>query len=218
MCGIVGFVGNHQAAPILLDGLSKLEYRGYDSAGMAVRDGDGAIEVVKAKGRLKILAEDVYKRQAWISEVSKRFRQSQIKAAVKVNDEMLRFYWQLGKELHDRKNKFSYGQSFYKTISYDLRKELPDVKSFSETNLKYMQYFYEMYPEDENRPQLVDDFHNGIIFGIPWGHQRVILDKCKGDPKKALFFVEQVIENGWSRAVLLNFLDTDLYELSLIHI
>lgn len=57
MCGIVGFVGNHQAAPILLDGLSKLEYRGYDSAGMAVRDGDGAIEVVKAKGRLKILAE-----------------------------------------------------------------------------------------------------------------------------------------------------------------
>lgn len=57
MCGIVGFVGNHQAAPILLDGLSKLEYRGYDSAGLAVRDGDGAIEVVKAKGRLKILAE-----------------------------------------------------------------------------------------------------------------------------------------------------------------
>ena len=57
MCGLVGFVGNHQAAPILLDGLSKLEYRGYDSAGMAVRDGDGAIEVVKAKGRLKILAE-----------------------------------------------------------------------------------------------------------------------------------------------------------------
>ena len=57
MCGIVGFVGNHQAAPILLDGLSKLEYRGYDSAGMAVRGGDGAIEVVKAKGRLKILAE-----------------------------------------------------------------------------------------------------------------------------------------------------------------
>jgi glucosamine--fructose-6-phosphate aminotransferase (isomerizing) len=57
MCGIVGFVGNHQAAPILLDGLSKLEYRGYDSAGLAVRDGESLAEVVKAKGRLKILAE-----------------------------------------------------------------------------------------------------------------------------------------------------------------
>ncbi|MCB5475165.1 glutamine--fructose-6-phosphate transaminase (isomerizing) [Blautia luti] len=57
MCGIVGFTGRHQAAPILLDGLSKLEYRGYDSAGLAVRDGENETEVIKAKGRLKVLME-----------------------------------------------------------------------------------------------------------------------------------------------------------------
>ena len=57
MCGIVGFTGEHQAAPIILDGLSKLEYRGYDSAGMAVRDGEGEYQIVKAKGRLKALTE-----------------------------------------------------------------------------------------------------------------------------------------------------------------
>ena len=57
MCGIVGFTGNHQAAPILLDGLSKLEYRGYDSAGLAVRDGEHLSQVVKAKGRLSNLSE-----------------------------------------------------------------------------------------------------------------------------------------------------------------
>ena len=57
MCGIVGFSGKHNAAPILLDGLSKLEYRGYDSAGIAVRDGSHDPVVVKAKGRLKILSE-----------------------------------------------------------------------------------------------------------------------------------------------------------------
>ncbi|MBR1430875.1 glutamine--fructose-6-phosphate transaminase (isomerizing) [Ruminococcus sp.] len=57
MCGIVGFTGSKQAAPILLDGLSKLEYRGYDSAGIAVRDGEKETEVVKAKGKLKVLKE-----------------------------------------------------------------------------------------------------------------------------------------------------------------
>ena len=57
MCGIVGFNGRQQAAPILLDGLSKLEYRGYDSAGLAVRDGEKLTRVVKAKGRLTNLVE-----------------------------------------------------------------------------------------------------------------------------------------------------------------
>jgi len=56
MCGIVGFTGEHQAAPILLDGLARLEYRGYDSAGLAVRDGTKLAEVVKATGKLRNLA------------------------------------------------------------------------------------------------------------------------------------------------------------------
>ena len=57
MCGIVGYVGDNQAAPIILDGLEKLEYRGYDSAGIAVRDGSNEVEIVKAKGRLKSLSD-----------------------------------------------------------------------------------------------------------------------------------------------------------------
>lgn len=64
----------------------------------------------------------------------------------------------------------------------------------------------------ENLPQLVEELDFSPVFIIPWGHQRTILDKCNGDSKKALFFTNQVIQNGWSRAVLLNFLDTDLYE------
>lgn len=57
MCGIVGFTGSEQAVPILLDGLSKFEYRGYDSAGLVVRNGQNAVEIVKAKGRLKGLSD-----------------------------------------------------------------------------------------------------------------------------------------------------------------
>ena len=64
MCGIVGYVGDHQAAPILLDSLSKLEYRGYDSAGVAVRNGDGKVEIVKAKGRLRVLSDKINGGQA----------------------------------------------------------------------------------------------------------------------------------------------------------
>ena len=57
MCGIVGYIGTQQAAPILLEGLSKLEYRGYDSAGIAIRDGEELAEVVKATGKLRNLSE-----------------------------------------------------------------------------------------------------------------------------------------------------------------
>ena len=172
----------------------------------------------------------------WITAVSKRFRQSQLKAAVKVNGEMLRFYWGLGRDISLLSKEAGYGSNFYKTISGDLKDVFPDIKSFSPTNLKYMRYFYEMYPAvgirqqtadelviPENRPQLVDGFDQTenrpqpvddleMIFYIPWGHNRMILDKCKGNPEKALFYVKKTLENNWSRAVLMNFLDTDLYE------
>ena len=59
MCGIVGFTGKQEAAPVLLNGLTKLEYRGYDSAGLAVRDGESLAEVVKATGKLKNLADKI---------------------------------------------------------------------------------------------------------------------------------------------------------------
>jgi len=63
---------------------------------------------------------------------------------------------------------------------------------------------------DENRPQVGDELR--LIFRIPWGHNKIILDKCKGNTEKALFYIQKTIENNWSRDVLLNFLGTDLYE------
>lgn len=166
--------------------------------------------------------DESYKK--WIIDVSKRFRQCQIKAAVKVNSEMLKFYWGLGKDIAAWSEKAGYGSDFYNSISADLKDTFPDIKSFSPTNLKYMRYYYEMYPSalEENRPQVVDDFKEenrqqpvddfGVIFRIPWGHHVQILGKCKGNQDKALFYVKKTLENNWSRAVLLNFLDTDLYE------
>ena len=174
--------------------------------------------------------------RSWIRDVSSRFRKSQIKAAVKVNDEMLRFYWSLGRDIASMSKNAGYGSNFYRVVSDDLKDIFPDVKSFSPTNLKYMRYFYEMYPDAdnrrsftdgiesrENRPQAGDKLvdrqnypqagdNSEEVFFIPWGHNKLIIDKCKGNIAKALFYVRKTLENNWSRAVLLNFLDTDLYE------
>lgn len=93
----------------------------------------------------------------------------------------------------------------------DLKHEMPGVKGFSPTNLKYMSYFYKLYaPLQTNRPQAADDFKQ--LFSIPWDHHRRIIDRCKGDMDKALFFVRRTWENNWGRDALLNWLDTDLYE------
>ena len=87
-----------------------------------------------------------------------------------------------------------------------------------------MVWFYELYPDAINLPQLGGDFNGhqnlpqaGVnsdspVFHIPWGHNKLIIDKCKGDKDKALFFVKESLSNNWSRAVLMNFLDTNLYE------
>ena len=118
--------------------------------------------------------------------------------------------------------QFGYGTRFYKTVSDDLKSILPDVKSFSPTNLKYMRYFYEMYPDavicpqiedklitDANRPQVGDDLQ--IIFRIPWGHNKIILDKCKGNSAKALFYIRKTIENNWSIARYLRITEKAVY-------
>lgn len=147
----------------------------------------------------------------WLGELSDRFRSSQIKAAVRVNSEMLQFYWSIGRDISQMGLSAKYGSGFYKRLSSDLKAIFPESSSFSETNLRYMWRFYELYRQNENLPQLGAKSEN-IIFQIPWGHHKVIIDKCRNDQQKALFYVNKVIENNWSRAMLLNFLDTDLYD------
>ena len=83
-------------------------------------------------------ADNEYKE--WIAGISTDFRRSQIRASMKINDEMLRFYWKLGKGISSMSEQFGYGTRFYKTVSDDLKSILPDVKSFSPTNLKYIRY------------------------------------------------------------------------------
>ena len=168
----------------------------------------------------------------WIKELSSRYRRSQIKAAVKVNQEMLQFYWELGRDIVQKKAESQWGNEFMKNLSRDLKEVNPNATCFSQTNLLYMKNFYLLYKphieivpqakgqttqqiveqtEKERTPQVVEQIQKDL-FSVPWGHHRFIIDKCKDNPQKALFYVHQTVVNGWSRNVLLNFLDTDLYE------
>ncbi|MCL2335037.1 MAG: PDDEXK nuclease domain-containing protein [Endomicrobia bacterium] len=148
----------------------------------------------------------------WLRALKQRIRQSQIKAAVKVNSELLKLYWDLGNDIATKKMDSVWGSGFYEKVSKELKSEFPDMQGFSSTNLKYCKYFYQFYGKDaEIRPQLVDELENSVIFQIPWGHHREIINKCSS-VEEALFYISKTIENGWSRAVLLNFLEAGLYK------
>lgn len=160
---------------------------------------------------------------SWVKDLASRYRQSQIKAAVKVNAEQIKFNFLLGRDLVEMHVEERWGQSVLTQLSADLRKELPGLEGLSKSNLYYCKKFYILYTEafiffQQVEGKIEEKDNSKIfqqlagIFQIPWGHHCVIMDKIKGDRDKALFYVRKTIENGWSRAMLLNFLDTNLYE------
>ena len=183
---------------------------------------------------INILDKDYLK---WVKELCKRYRQSQIKAAVKVNHVVLQFYWDLGKDICNKEAENKYGSKFYATLSRDLRNEIPDAEGLSERNLRYTKKFYQLYnqkikilqqiaanseseilqqPAAKSNTELASQELAAHImqdlFSVPWGHQMLLIDKCSDDVIKALFYVQQVVENGWSRNILHNYIDSSLYE------
>lgn len=173
---------------------------------------------------------DEYKE--WVASISSRYRQCQIKASIFVNRELISFYWSLGKEITEREAEKRYGNGFYNRLSKDLKTVFTEGNGFSSRNLRYVTQFFRLYSSKVNLPQVVaksdnssnlpqvvaksatlmSDLSSEELFSIPWGHHRLIIDRCNGDSAKALFFVKKTIQNNWSRAVLENFLDTNLYE------
>ena len=93
----------------------------------------------------------------WLGEISKRYRQSQIKAAVAVNTEMLKFYFGLGHDIVRMEKDQPWGSGFLKRLSVDLKMQLPDAECFSITNLNYIRYFYSLYSHIVILPQLGEE-------------------------------------------------------------
>ena len=149
----------------------------------------------------------------WVKNLCGRYRQSQIKAAVKVNVEQLKFNWLLGRDIVELHVEERWGESVITQLSKDLREAIPNAAGLSKSNIYYCRKFYLLYKDalktfhqlgGKNETEL---FHQvGGIFEVPWRHHCLIMDKVKDDIDKALFYVHQTVENGWSRSMLLNFI------------
>ena len=149
----------------------------------------------------------------FLVELKEKVKNSQLKAAVKVNYELLNLYWELGKKITEKQKEYSWGDSFISNLSNDLKKEFPDMKGFSVQNLKNIRYWYLFYAEYLIGLQPVSQLKKieNKIKSIPWGHNQRIMYKCKS-VREAIFYVEKTIENGWSRTILEYQIDSKLYE------
>lgn len=147
----------------------------------------------------------------WIVDLKLRIRQSQIKAAVKVNTELLQLYWQMGNEIVEKQKNAHWGDGFLKQLSKDLMSEFPDMKGLSYRNLRAIKQWFLFYNESFIKWQQVAAIFKNTFFSIPWGHHILIMQRCK-DIDIALFYIQQTLENNWSRNVLDWQIDSNLYE------
>lgn len=140
---------------------------------------------------------------ALLNGLKRRIRSAQVKAVLAVNKELILLYWQIGQEILAQQKQGGWGSKVIGRLAKDLKREFPDMRGFSERNLKYMRAFADAYPEEQ--------FVHQLGAQIPWRHNCIILEKVK-DPQERLWYIQQTVENGWSRNVLGLQIESGLYQ------
>lgn len=150
----------------------------------------------------------------WLSAIKDKVRQTQLKAAVKVNTELLMFYWELGADIVNKQSEAKWGDGLIEQLGKDLSYEFPDMKGFSRSNLMYIKKWHLFYSQNNAIVQQpVGQFVQQAIAQItqiPWGHNIVIITKCK-NIKEALYYIQNTITHNWSRSVLIHQIESGLY-------
>lgn len=167
---------------------------------------------------LQISRDTAYKE--WLFNLKQQIRVAQLKAAVKVNTELLNLYWNLGKEIVTKQQNSNWGDALIEQLAKDLSSEFPDMKGFSRTNLFYIRRWFLFYSkESEKVPQPVGQLQEQpgsfelipqLVVQIPWGHNREIITKAK-TVEEAIFYVQQTIINNWSRNILQAQMESGLF-------
>ncbi len=174
--------------------------------------------------RDRMLADKDY--VEWVADVKHRYRQSQVKASVRVNTTMLEFYWSVGRDLLRMRAEDRWGTGVVKQFALDMRQAFPNETGFSFTNVKYMKQWYSFYSErvekgqrligqideKEKSQRLVGQLEMPDFFGrVPWGHHIDIVSRCE-TIDEALFYIKNDIDGGWSRPVLNVHIDGKLFK------
>ncbi len=149
-----------------------------------------------------------------LSEIKDRIKTAQSKAILSANAEMINMYWDIGKIIYFRQQKEGWGAGVIPKLANDLKNEIPDVKGFSERNIKFMVQLYKEYTlESPIGKQPVSQLENikNIISEIPWGHNIILLQKIK-DNQIRLWYIEQIINNGWNRDTLASMIKSEIHK------
>ncbi len=140
---------------------------------------------------------------SWLKCLKAKVRQVQLNAAVKVNQELLLFYWDLGSDILEKQKNAVWGDGFLNQLSKDLTAEFPEIKGFSRRNLELMRQWRNFWSGQEA-------IAKQLATQIPWWHNVILLTKIKNQ-NEALFYLQKTIQNGWSRAVLTHQIEGSLY-------
>ena len=143
------------------------------------------------------------KYQTFLRELKLKISKSRIRAALAVNQELIRMYWELGKKIIEMQKQHSWGSKFIEQLSQDLRNAFPESHGFSRDNLKRMRIFAEEYSDDEFRAQVAPQ--------LPWGHIILLMQKIK-DKKQREWYAQQCVELGWSRSAFEKNIRQELYQ------
>jgi len=144
--------------------------------------------------------------QAWLGDLKAQIQAAQQRAALAVNQELLKLYWQIGADILQRQQQQGWGSKIIAQLAEDLRKVFPDLKGFSRSNLLYMRAFAENWP-DFDRDPIVQQ----AVGQIPWGHNLVLLSKVKTKQQR-LDYAGLVQQHGWTRNVLVHQIESRLLE------
>ena len=142
---------------------------------------------------------------SFLNEIKSRIISARIKAVRSVNKELIKLYWDIGRSIIERQEKYKWGNAVVEKLANDLKEDFKSTFGFSVQNLWYMRQFYLEYKDDAILQQLVGE--------LPWGHNILIFSQVKNKKEKA-YYLKASAAMGWSRNVLLNQIKAGAYQMS----